>query len=96
MDNLEVSNALAVIINILWLVCYVPYFPILIPHYPILTFNTDRPTNHYKTPYRGMKILGASGRLLFVLGVSGERDWKDVQVDMGREGARTVVGMKLF
>jgi hypothetical protein len=40
--------------------------------------------------------LGASGRLLFAIGVSGEQDWKDVQVDMGREGAPTVVGMKLF
>jgi hypothetical protein len=60
MDKLEVSDALAAIINILRLVSYVLYFPILIPFadlYSILTFNTDRPTKHYTTLYCGMKIL---------------------------------------
>jgi methionyl-tRNA synthetase len=42
-------------------------------------------------------IPGAAAKLLFGLGVdSGERDWKVVQVDMGREVAGTVVGLKLF
>jgi hypothetical protein len=35
--------------------------------------------------------------LLFALGVNpGEWDWKDVDVNMEREGAGKVVGVKLF
>ncbi|KAF8227591.1 hypothetical protein L208DRAFT_1365815 [Tricholoma matsutake] len=102
MDKLEISDALAAIVDILRLANKtlnetVPWKKSNTPAdayaaYAI-TLETLRVTGICLQPF----IPGAAWKLLFALGVDSERrDWKSIRVDMGNCGVGKVVGVRLF